>query len=170
VHDEGSLAVHLDTLGAVDVETDPVRIGAASDDVVVLEPARAGVVHEVDAGVDVDVSHVAVRRRADGRFEQAVGKVADDPRKRPASHDPCRGVRADRLHADDCAPGTAVTKRQNGLGRREERGVGRAARHELHLCVDLATVGLEGERPCERRRRPDRHGRDRAVVGGRHAG
>jgi len=66
VHDEGSVVVHLDQLGAVDAEPDPVRIGARRDDEVVLERPRASVVDEVDAGVDVVVSHAAIHRRADG--------------------------------------------------------------------------------------------------------
>src|SRR5262249_28611340 len=63
VDDERSLAVHLDTLGTVDAEAYLVRIGPASDDVVVLERARAAIVDEVDASVDVAVSHAAIRRR-----------------------------------------------------------------------------------------------------------
>ena len=39
VHDEGPLAVHVDALGAVDAESDLVRIDAGCDDEVVLEPA-----------------------------------------------------------------------------------------------------------------------------------
>ena len=145
VDDQGSLAVHLDALGAVDPEADLVRIDPGGDDEVVLQAAGTRVVHEVDARVDVVVSDAAVRRRADGRVDAAVGKVADDARKQTASHRPRRGVRADPLHAEYGVPAATVTERQDGLGRRQERGVGCAPRHELHVLVDLAAVGFEAD-------------------------
>src|SRR5262249_35508525 len=97
VHHERALAVHLDVIGAVDAETDLVRIDAGCNDEVVLQAAGARVVHEVDAGVDIVVSDATVRRRADGRVDAAAGEVADDSRKQTASRHPRPGVRADPL-------------------------------------------------------------------------
>jgi hypothetical protein len=90
--------VQLDTLGAVDVETDPVRIGAGRDDEVVLEQAVAAVIHEIDAGIDVDVAHAAIRGRADRR-RRVEAEVVDDTRELlvPRSAQP---IGADGLQMD----------------------------------------------------------------------
>jgi len=64
-HDERALAVDLDALGTGDVEPDATRIGAWRDDEVVLEPARAGVVDEVDTGIDLGESHSRIARESE---------------------------------------------------------------------------------------------------------
>jgi hypothetical protein len=141
VHDEYSVGVQFDALGTIDFETDPVRIGAGRDDEVVLEPAGSRVVHEIDAGIDVDIVHATVRGRADGRRRRQTD-VVDDARQLLVSRDPGRGIGADGLHTD----GGIGPEPQNHFGGSQERRVSRAARHELHLRVGLAAVGFENGR------------------------
>src|SRR5262249_655776 len=69
VHDERSLAVHLDALGAVDTEGDLVRIDAGGDDEVVLQAAGTRVVGEVAGG-----GHAGGSERAGGGGGEGGGR------------------------------------------------------------------------------------------------
>ncbi len=153
--------VDVHPLDAVERERDLPGIGTGSDDEVVFEPAPTAVVHEVDAGIDVDVLDGAVRRSRDGRRRSVATVVAHDARELAVSEDPWGRIAAEGPHPDDGAFGTAVVQRQHRFGRRQERRVARTAGHELHLRLGLAAVRLEDERTWRTHAPPWRHGRHR---------
>src|SRR5262249_58475136 len=111
VRDEGPAAVDLEALAAVDGQGDGAGVCAGRDDEVVLEPVRSAVVHEVDAGIDVDVAHTGIRRRGDGRG-RAAADVAHDAGLLALGHDPRIGVAGDRPQPHDGALGTPGAERQ----------------------------------------------------------
>ena len=61
VQHEVPLGIHFKVVGALDSEDDPVGVRARAYDDVVLQLPLGAVVDEVDAGVEVVVSHLGIR-------------------------------------------------------------------------------------------------------------
>src|SRR5436853_637031 len=62
VQHEVALGVHLELVGSLEAEADPLGIGARTDDEIVFELALGTVVDQIDPRVDVLVSHLRVGR------------------------------------------------------------------------------------------------------------
>ena len=75
VEDQIAAGVDLHPLRAVERQRDLAGIGAGREHEIVLELAWAPVVHEIDAGIHVDVSHPAVGRSTDGRAARSAARI-----------------------------------------------------------------------------------------------
>ena len=125
MQDEVSRVIDLDPVRADDAHGDGARIGARSDDEVVLEPAPRAVVGEIDAGVYVLVADPGVGgdvRVPGGRVvaDEVVGLAGK--LLRSAEGQPWAG--ADKLHAQHRRGGRGGVQKR-GMSAPQPRGLAR---------------------------------------------
>ena len=130
------MSIHVQPVGALEVEHDAVGIGARTHHEVVLDLALRAVVHEVDAGVEVLILHPGVGGNIGPPLRWiAADEVVGLARKFLRADDVRRRVGADVDHAErelsvlvvDCG----VTGRHRAFHQaRGPRGVRRATRRD----------------------------------------
>ena len=148
VQHEVALGIHLELVGSMEAEPDPLGIGARTDDEIVFELALVAVVDQVDPRVDVLVSHLRVRRDIGPPVRGiAADEVVGLAWKLLCPHHGWLGVGTDEDHPQDGPANPSVCERQDGFARCEKKRGATAACEEsdLLVCLPLVSLKVQGE-------------------------
>ena len=167
VQHEVALGVHLELVGSLEAEPDPLGIGARTDDEIVFELALGTVVDQIDPRVDVLVSHLRVRRDVGPPVRGiAAHEVVGLAWKLLGPYHLWLGVGTNEGHPQD-GPGDqfarfgrgpcplqpalgrllAVCEHQDGFARcKKKRGATAACEEpDLLVCLPLVSLKVQGE-------------------------
>ena len=153
VQHEMTTPIDLQSVGAVELQQDRVRIGPGRELDVVLQLTLVPMEGQIDTGQDIVVAHPRIRRDV-GLPLRRVGtdEVVDLAWQFIEPRHPGRRFSAHDLHPDG-SPGRA--RRRHGdddVATRQEQAVTGTTGQELHVGVGLPAIDLEAQgQPCERR-------------------